>query len=100
MDTFVVVVVDILAEQASQVVFVQDDHVVEKLAAYATYDALSRFWTFSVRYDPKPMELKLSRFADYAIAARIQDTRVGLSRFGRQSSPFRTVNFLRVTSSA
>ena len=62
------------------------------LGAYVTYDALSRFWTFSVRYDPAPLGLKLSQYAEYAIAARIQDTRVGLSRFGRQSSPFRTVN--------
>lgn len=65
---------------------------VTALGAYVTYDTLSRFWTFSVRYDPKPIQRKLSHYADYAIAARIQDTRVGLSRYGRQSSPFRTVN--------
>lgn len=62
------------------------------LGAYVTYDALNRFWTFSVRYDPKPAELRLSHYAKYAMEARIQDARVGLSRYHRQKSPFRTVN--------
>ena len=35
MDSFRVVVVDVFAKQASEVFFVQDDHVIEKLSANA-----------------------------------------------------------------
>ena len=35
MDAVVVVVIDVFAEKASKVVFVQDDHVIEQFSAYA-----------------------------------------------------------------
>ena len=38
MDTVGVVVVDVLAEESSQVVLVQDDDVIEELATYGTDD--------------------------------------------------------------
>ena len=41
MDSLRVVVIDVFAEQPSQVVFVQDDYVIEQLSANASDDSLS-----------------------------------------------------------